>query len=256
MIDFLVKGAIFDVDDTLLDNKPGVVGLGLHERSRLASARQVGRRHGIIALENMSIEDNLEAFMSASVHTLEAAVWNMLFRAGLVATEIIDHNDALLLEIVELKNRLYEDILRDEGAEVVGATDFVTKLAASGLSNNLAIASSAIRRDVDVFLAMTGLTVNFPDCRIKTKESITNPKPNPEVFNLAFDSLQLPEADRFAVCAFEDDPRGIMSARAAGLYVCAITTRYGRNELMSLEVPPHMVADSYAEFTELFGLPA
>ncbi|HEX3568200.1 MAG TPA: hypothetical protein VHT70_00810 [Candidatus Saccharimonadales bacterium] len=38
-INFKVKGAIFDVDDTLLDNKPGNPGFGLHERARLAAAR-------------------------------------------------------------------------------------------------------------------------------------------------------------------------------------------------------------------------
>src|ERR1019366_3489432 len=109
-----------------------------------------------------------------------------------------------------------------EGKEVPGAVNFVFALAESGLEDKLAIASGAIRRDVDFFLEKTGLTKVFPDNRIKTKESFSHAKPNPEVFNFAFNSLDLPESDRFAVCAFEDDPRGILSARAAGLYVCAI----------------------------------
>ena len=46
-IDFEIKGAIFDVDDTLLDNKPGVPGQGLHERARLAAIREAGERHRI-----------------------------------------------------------------------------------------------------------------------------------------------------------------------------------------------------------------
>lgn len=45
-------------------------------------------------------------------------------------------------------------------------------------------------------------------------------------FILAFDSLKLPETAGKFVCVFEDDPRGIMAARAAGLFVCAIGTRY------------------------------
>ena len=97
------------------------------------------------------------------------------------------------------------------------------------------------------------LTSLFPGERIKTKESITHPKPNPEVFNLAFDTLGLPESDRFNVCAFEDDPRGIMSAIAAGLYVCAIGTRYSVEQMMSLEVPPHIAFATYREFMNWFN---
>lgn len=254
MIDFEVKGAIFDVDDTLLDNKPGIPGHGLHERSRLIAVHEVGKKHGIDVLENMSVEDNLEAFMTAPTHTLEAAIWNMFVKAGLADSEVMNKQDPLLIEIVALKEKLHETVLMNEGEEVPGAIAFVRKLAASGIENRLAIASTATRRDVDLFLGKTGLATLFPDERIKTKESITHPKPNPEVFNLAFTSLNLPETDRHSVCAFEDDPRGIMAARAAGLYVCAITTRFSKKELMALEFPPHLAADTYAEFGDLFNL--
>jgi beta-phosphoglucomutase-like phosphatase (HAD superfamily) len=254
MIDFKVKGVIFDVDDTLLDNLPGVPGRGLHERSRLAAVHEVGKRHGIKVLEDMSIEDNLDAFMSAPVHTIESAVWNMFVKAGLADSVVMNKDDKLLLEIIALKDELHKEVLLTYGEEVPGAINFVRKLAATGLESKMAIASTAIRRDVDLFLDKTGLVDLFPDKRIKTKEDITHPKPNPEVFNLAFDSLDLPEKDREFVCAFEDDPRGIMAARAAGLYVCAIATRFSVDELMSLEFPPHIAASSYSEFCEIFNL--
>ncbi len=254
MIDFEPKGAIFDVDDTLLDNKPGNPGFGLHERARLAAAREAGERHGIMPLKDLSVEDNLEAFMSAPVHTLEAAVWNILLMTGQADSEVMDKNSVLLQQIVTRKDELYKDILLNEGEEVPGATKFVKALAASGIENKMAVASTAIRRDVDIFLGKMGLNSLFPDSRIKTKESITHPKPNPEVFNLAFTSLGLPEDERQYVCAFEDDPRGIMAARAAGLYVCAIGTRYTPEQMMSLEVPPHTAFATYGEFMKFFNL--
>jgi len=254
MIDFEPKGAIFDVDDTLLDNKPGNPGYGLHERARLAAAREAGERHDIQALKDLSIADNLEAFMSAPVHTLEAAVWNILLMTGQADTQTINPENTLLQEIVARKDELYKDILLNEGEEVSGATKFVKSLAASGIEDSMAIASTAIRRDVDIFLGKMGLDSLFPDSRIKTKESITHPKPNPEVFNLAFSSLGLPEDERQYVCAFEDDPRGIMAARAAGLYVCAIGTRYTPEQMMSLEVPPHTAFATFNEFMEWFNL--
>lgn len=131
----------------------------------------------------------------------------------------MDANNSLLKEIVVRKNELYEGILRSEGEAVPGATRFVRRLAASGMESRLAVASASIRRDVDIFLDKAGLKNLFPDDKIKTRESITHAKPNPEVFNLAFNSLELPESARKFVCAFEDDPRGIMAARAAGLFV-------------------------------------
>lgn len=254
MIDFEVKGAIFDVDDTLLDNKPGVPGQGLHERSRLAAAHIVGRKHGIPALEGLTAQQNLDAFLNALVRTLEAAVWNILVMTGVADSEVINSDTPVFREIVALKNELHKDILREFGTEVPGAVKFVKALGRTSLRNKLAIASTGVRQDIDMFLSMTGLDGFFPDERIKTKESITHPKPNPEVFNLAFASLDLPEKDKGNVCVFEDDPRGIMAAKAAGLYVCAITTRFDRESLSELEVAPDLIADSYQEFAGYFGL--
>jgi len=254
-IPFSVQGAIFDVDDTLLDNKPAVVGQAYHERARLAATHTVGERYNLPALARLSPLDNRRAFIEAPVHTIEAAVWNMLRMTGVAQDIPIDPTDPLLLEIITLKDELYEQILRTEGEALPGAVAFVHSLADAGLTGRLAIASTAIRRDVDIFLAKTGLDDLFPDHRIKTKESIAYPKPDPEVFNLAFASLELPETARANVCAFEDDPRGISAARGAGLYVCAITSRYSAGELRALEVPPHVIADSYADFRTLFRLP-
>lgn len=254
MINFEVKGAIFDVDDTLLDNQPGVPGKSLHERSRLAAIHEVGRRHRLQQLLAVTPVQNLEAFLSAPVHTVDAAVWNILQMTGIVDTEVLNPEDSLLQEIVALKNHLHKDVLREHGKEVPGAAAFVHALGRTGLRDRMAIASTAVRDDVDMFLGMVELTDYFPSERIKTKESILHPKPHPEVFDLAFATLGLHESDRRSVCAFEDDPRGIMSAKAAGLYVCAITTRYDRASLSKLEVAPDLIADSYPEFAHQFGI--
>ena len=253
-IDFEPRGAIFDVDDTLLDNKPGNPGHGLHEKARLTAAHEVGERYGIAQLQNLTIEQNLDAFMTAPVHTLEAAIWNILLLTGQADSEVMNPDNELLQEIVARKNELYTAILATEGAEVPGATKFVKALGASGLEDKMAVASMAIRPDVDTFLGKMGLGYLFPENRIITKEQVTHPKPNPESFNMAFATLGLPESDKFAVCAFEDDPRGIMAARAAGLYTCAIGTRFSVERMMALEVPPHIAFATYVEFEDWFNL--
>jgi FMN phosphatase YigB (HAD superfamily) len=66
MVDFKVKGAIFDLDDTLLDNEE-YTGDGLHERSRLMAARETGVALGIESLANYTVEANAVAFRRAKV---------------------------------------------------------------------------------------------------------------------------------------------------------------------------------------------
>ena len=248
--------AIFDVDDTLLDNKPPGQESGLHELSRLFATQQVGKRHGVASLENFTGQQAAQAFLDAKVHTVHATVWQMLVIAGVVLEdEEMDLNHPLLQEIVILKEELHEDLLRTKGREVPGASHFVELLSQNGMNDKLAIASTACRRDIDLFFEMTKLDRFFPEDKIISREKFTHAKPHPEPYNLAFAALGLPETDRLKVLAFEDDPRGIMSAKAAGLYTCAIATRFSKQALASLAVPPDMVADSYAEFADALGLP-
>lgn len=250
-----VRGAIFDVDDTLLDNKPGAgLGKGLHEQSRLAAFRTVGEHRNIPALRDITPQQNLDAWMTSPVHSLSGAVWNYLYKSGLVDAEVLNPDNALLQEIVHLKNELHADILLREGEEVPGSTAFVKALAEYGLGDKLAVASSATRRDIDLYFGKVGLSHLFPGHRIISIESVTHTKPHPEIFDLAFASLGLDEADRAQVLAFEDDPRGIMSAKAAGLYVCAITTRYTKDFLADQTIAPDVIADSYSDFARMLKI--
>lgn len=252
-----VAGAIFDVDDTLLDNNPLGESMGLHAQSRLMAAHQIGKRRKLSGLRKLTEEQSEQAFYDAREHVLHAVVWQMLVIAGAVSPYgDPDYNHPLVKEMVELKEQLHEDILRTKGREVPGASAFVALLAQNGLEGKLAVASTACRRDIDVFFEMTKLHRYFPDERIISRENFTHPKPHPEAFNLAFNALGLPERKRGHVLAFEDDPRGVMSAKAAGLYVCAITTkRITKEDFARLAVPPDLVADSFAEFAKLFDLP-
>ena len=253
MIDFTVKGAIFDVDDTLLDNEPGLAEDSLHARSRLAAIREAGIRHKIPSLAHLSKEDNLHGFLTAPIHSLPGAVWNILYAKGVVPTRQMDGANTIFLEVVRRKNELYAGILREYGVLFPGAAEFVRSMY-ERTNGSIAVASSALRCDIDTFFEMTHLSELFSDNHIVSIESVTQIKPHPESFDTAFKRLQLPETDRRSVCAFEDDPRGIKSAKSAGLYVCAITSRFSKEHLLSQDVIPDMVADSYNEFQVLFGL--
>lgn len=249
------RGVIFDVDDTLLNNMPVAGGPGLHEISRFAAIGEVARRRSLDALSALTPAQNHAAFLNAPAHSLDSTIWTILRSSQLVPdTDIIDFDNELFVEIVELKHELHGKILAEQGRPIAGAPEFVRRLHGAGLTR-MSIASTAIRRDIDIALSFMNLTDLFPPDRIIAREQLTHPKPDPESFNLAFELLGLPEAARAYTWAFEDDPRGIMAARSAGLFVCAITTRYAKADLMALPVAPDVVADSFAEFSSVLAVP-
>lgn len=256
MIDFIPKGAIFDVDDTLLANqKPAEEGYGLHERARLRATHEAGRRHNIPELLEVTAKENYESFLNASAHTADAAIWYMMQQHGLADGDVINPDNKIFKDILSLKNEYFQVVLREEGEEVPGAVAFLRGLATTySLHNAFAVGSMGIKPDIKVFIEKYELQDLFPDGHIASHERVSHPKPHPEVFNVAFAMLGLPEEDRQYVCVFEDDPRGIMAAKSAGLYTCAITRRFDRKTLENLEVAPDLIADTFEEFTELFKI--
>jgi len=248
-----VKGVVFDVDETLLDTGLDDRKNAVHEQARLQATYEAGRKYNLPALLAVTPEENINFFLDSPVHSLEGALWYMLYVTGTVDSDLLDPSHPLLRELAVRKNILAELGLRERGKPVAGAVEFITWLAEDhGLKDRLAIASTASRTELDIFLAeITSLKQYFPDARIFSKDNITHHKPHPEAFDKAFLSLGLPDSARSRVLAFEDNPRGIRSAKEAGLYTCAITTIHSRAHLAALEVPPDVIADSFAEFRRL-----
>lgn len=247
-----VRGVIFDVDDTLLNNFPPEFPFGLHEHTRLRVAHEIGRRHNIAALRTFTDEDSLRAFTEAPEHSLHGALWQTLIMTKL-ASGNIQRDHPLVTEMMILKEELHEEVLRQHGHEVPGASAFIEELATNhGLADRLAVASTANPRDIKLFFEKYDLHRFFPAHRIISREQFTHAKPHPEPFEIAFKTLGLP--NKTGIVAFEDDPRGVQSAKAAGLYVCAITTRVRREQFEVMDTPPDLIAASYADFRRLLGM--
>lgn len=200
-----------------------------------------------------SAEYHLQVFREAPEHSLEGAIWKTLVDHGL-AEGAIDRAHPVLTEFVTLKEELHGDLMRQEAIEVPGATRFVRLLAEHGFAGKMAIASTAYRRDIFICLEKLAISDLFPPERIISKDMFTHAKPHPEPFLLALQSLRLPAKVRPGqVLAFEDDPRGVASAKAAGLFTCAVPSRYSADELQALDVPPDLIG-TYAELEQKLGL--
>jgi HAD superfamily hydrolase (TIGR01509 family) len=247
--------AVSDFDDTILDNKPMVPGQGLHARSRLDAIRAVGDARSLIALSELPAAMNAVAIHNAHVHSVEGAFWWLLTQQGIVPEgATFDAHHPLIQELVVAKGRSYRSLLESEAQEIPGAHDFFGKLHVKGFAGKLAIASTGHREDILGFFDTHGFADYFPPEHVIAKEDTQNPKPNPESFQKAIESMGILLSEAPRILAFEDDPRGIEAAKALNMYTCAVTTRFSAADLIAQPVPPDFVARDFNEYIEVFGL--
>ncbi|MGI4789454.1 MAG: HAD family hydrolase [Janthinobacterium lividum] len=87
-----------------------------------------------------------------------------------------------------------------------------------------AVASNSDRVWVDNVLDIIGLTSRFKV--IATADEVEHPKPAPDVYLLAAKRLGVPPQ---RCAAFEDSPRGLAAAHAAGMFTVAVPTDLTRH---------------------------
>ena len=87
-----------------------------------------------------------------------------------------------------------------------------------------AVASNSDREWVERILAITGLRPRFT--ALATADEVASPKPAPDVYLLAARRLGVPPD---ACVAFEDSPRGLAAAHAAGMTGIAVPTALTRH---------------------------
>ncbi len=86
------------------------------------------------------------------------------------------------------------------------------------------VASNSERAWVERVLEITGLTTRFR--AIATADEVDRPKPAPDVYLLAAARLGVPPGH---CAAFEDSPRGLAAAHAAGMFTVAVPTALTRH---------------------------
>lgn len=97
-----------------------------------------------------------------------------------------------------------------------------------------AVASNSDRAWVDRVLEITGLASRFR--AIATADEVEHPKPAPDVYLLAAQRLSVPPQH---CVAFEDSPRGLAAAHAAGMFTVAVPTALTRH--FAFEQAHHLV---------------
>lgn len=134
--------------------------------------------------------------------------------------------DSKLHELIDRKAVYYQDIIRKQVAIFPGVESLVPALAAS---LPLAVASGALRQEIETILKTSGLLNHFT--AIISAEDVTRGKPDPEIFLKALDALNEGNANADAIEALdcvviEDSKEGIRGARRAGMKCLAVTNSH------------------------------
>lgn len=143
--------------------------------------------------------------------------------------------------IAERKARIFEELM-DRIPFFPGARDLVQALAAEV---PLAIASGALRREIEGILEGGGLRQAF--AAIVGADDVINTKPHPEPYLAAMAALdrQAPGLRPADCLVVEDSMAGIAAALAAGMRVLAVTNSYPKDKLTAA----HHVVESLEGLT-------
>ncbi len=151
------------------------------------------------------------------------------FIAALTAHQ--HHTDpTTLTQLMQRKAHTYLDSVRDHHVIFPGVSEFVRESAAA---YPLAIASGALRHEIEVILEHAGLRKEF--LHITSAEDVTRGKPDPQPFLQALNGLhrQRPEhAITAGSClVIEDSIPGIRGAKTAGMKVLAVANTHEVQDL-------------------------
>ena len=136
--------------------------------------------------------------------------------------------------LVQQKGLHLQALTGGEGVLFPGAREFIRTVAAAV---PVAIASGALRHEIEEVLDAAGLTPLFPV--IVASGDTPRSKPSPDPYDLAFRRLtaMAPRPlTRNRCVAIEDSRWGLESARGAGLRCVAVTNSYPADELGEAEL--------------------
>ena len=224
-----LQAVIFDCDGVLVNTEP------LHYRAFQEVLAPLGLGHDFESyLEHFVGFDDRDAFIYA-------------FRqAGL------DLAPTTLGRLIEAKALALRDLIGQGVPSFPGVVELVKGLMDRGVL--MAVASGALRHEIDLFMASLGLNGVFH--AIVAADEVTKSKPDPETYLLALERLRqvqgLRRLEVMNCIAIEDTRAGIRSAKSAGLRVIAVTNSFPASELTEADKVIGSLSElSFAEMANL-----
>lgn len=186
-----LKGLIFDMDGTLVDN------LAYH----FLAFDEYAKREGFTLLEPVSLKIN-------GMHSND--IFPLLLGDEVVAKYGLDR-------LNREKEEVYRDMYRSKIAPIAGLMELLQAAKKAGVK--CAIGSSGCRENVEMIVEGLGIA-DLIDGSISGSD-VTHGKPHPEIFIKAYEALGLKAEECVVV---EDAVNGIVAGVAAGCKCIAVTT--------------------------------
>lgn len=133
-------------------------------------------------------------------------------------------DDAKLRQLIERKAVYYQDTIRSAVTIFPGVSKLVAELAKT---LPLAVASGALRHEIETILGTAGLREHFR--AIASAEDVERGKPEPDIFLKALASLNEQSKDSLEpgnCVVIEDSKEGVRGARRAGMKCLAVTNSH------------------------------
>lgn len=213
-----LRGAIFDMDGTLVDNSP------VHVRAFE------------LFCERYHVEGWREKFTTAFGRGNDE-IMPMLLPEELIREKGIP-------ALAEEKEALYREIYAPEIEPVHGLRHLLDLLHAAGI--RCAVGSSGCRANIDFVLEKCGLTEDFEV--IVSGDEVSHCKPHPEIYRKAAAALGLAPAQ---CVVFEDAKAGFEAARRAGIgRLVAIATTL-TPEVIRTETDVDLAVNDFSEIQRI-----
>jgi HAD superfamily hydrolase (TIGR01509 family) len=209
------RGAVFDLDGTLVDNMP----------FHVQAFDVFMKRHGLPPID-LALRGRLDGKRNRDIFPI-------LFGRPL--------DEAACLAYEEEKEGLYRELSHGQLRPLAGLGRLLEILEARGIGT--AIATSAPLKNVEHSLAETGLARVFR--LIVRGDEVVHGKPAPDIFLEAARRLGVPAA---ACLAFEDAPAGVKSAKAAGMTCIALSTSFTADDFATHGARPDAVVRDFESF--------
>jgi HAD superfamily hydrolase (TIGR01509 family) len=161
-------------------------------------------------------------------------------------------DESTIRDLIARKSRRFEELEAAGAVLFPGAVECVRRCAAEW---PLAVASGALRREIELVLHHAGLR----DCfhLVVSAEDTPKSKPAPDPYRLAVERLRAAtgaEIEAGRTIAIEDSRWGIQSARGAGLRCVAVMHSYGADALGEADaIVPNLDALTIERLQHLAG---
>ena len=210
-----MRGAIFDLDGTIVDNMP------VHADAFAIFVE----RHGLAPL-TLDDRKRLDGRRNRDIFP------------DLFGRELTDAEQAAF---AEEKEALYRELSVGRLVPAPGFVRLLDRLAAAAIP--VAVATSAPPENVSHTLAELGLATRLT-CVIRG-DQVPRGKPFPDVFLAAAERLGVAPPD---CVAFEDAPIGVIAARSAGMRTVAVGSSFAADVFLAPEVGADVVVRDFEEY--------